>query len=59
MKICEQLKDCGGEKCPNRNCRNKGWYYIGIYGEVEQCEWCYLNPNSIYNTLTTSPSLSG
>ena len=42
----------GGETCPN--CDDVGWYAWPIqgslYGEVEQvqCEWCYVNANSIF-----------
>jgi len=33
-----------GEDCPQ--CPNQGWYFIGTYGEQEQCEWCWANPDS-------------
>jgi hypothetical protein len=46
----ERIIDSEPENCPD--CSNQGWYYIGIYGEQEQCEWCYTNPNSVFNQAT-------
>jgi hypothetical protein len=42
-----------GENCPN--CDNFGWYidcnYSSLPWEAEQvqCEFCWTNPNSVYN----------
>ena len=42
-----------GEKCPD--CDDVGWYAVNncssLPWEAEQvqCEWCYTNPNSIFN----------
>ena len=36
--------EAGGDDCPN--CPNQGWYYVGRHAEQEQCEWCWVNPNS-------------
>ena len=33
-----------GDDCPH--CPNQGWYYIGTHGDPEQCEWCWVNPDS-------------
>lgn len=44
-----------GEQCPN--CDNVGWYMISNYSslpweaEQVQCEFCYTNPNSIFNLM--------
>lgn len=32
------------DDCPH--CPNQGWYYIGTHGDQEQCEWCWVNPDS-------------
>lgn len=44
-----------GEDCPH--CNNQGWYevrdkYTGEPAQ-EQCEWCYTNPKSKFNTGET------
>jgi len=44
-------KETAYEDCPN--CPNQGWYYIGIHGEQEQCEWCNDNPNSKFRAAKT------
>ncbi len=42
-----------GDQCPN--CDNVGWYAVSncssLPWEAEQvqCEWCYTNPNSVFN----------
>lgn len=42
-----------GESCPN--CDNVGWYITNNHSfnpweaEQMQCEWCYTNPNSVFN----------
>jgi len=44
---CEPSPDPAGEDCPS--CPNQGWYYVGTYGEQEQCEWCCTNPESKFS----------
>ena len=39
--------------CPN--CNNEGWYVVqcnSLQPEQEQCEFCYTEENSIFNTIT-------
>ena len=40
-------KQVQGDDCPD--CPNQGWYYIGPYGEQEQCEWCWVNSDSKFS----------
>jgi len=49
------------EHCPNEDCGNQGWYgemtHQGwdedgddMWEPIQvQCEWCYTNPNSVFN----------
>ena len=39
------IKGSAGLQCPA--CDNVGWY-VGHYGEQEQCEFCYTVPDSIF-----------
>jgi len=67
MEQCEQLKTVCDElvsskKCPN--CDDVGWFMElrrTTFGEPEpeqrQCEFCYLDPKSRFNTLNTYNSL--
>lgn len=47
-----------GEQCPN--CDNVGWYIdsncssFPWEAEQVQCEFCYTNPNSIFNLMPHS-----
>jgi hypothetical protein len=38
-------------RCPN--CPDQGWYYrlIAIHPEPEQCQFCYSEPNSVFNRV--------
>lgn len=50
---CETKQETNLEDCPS--CDNVGWYGVSDWytGELEQeqCEFCYTNPNSIFNHL--------
>lgn len=52
-------KNSEPEKCPN--CDDVGWYPAGdVYSpHQEQCEFCYTNPNSIFNKRRNSESSEG
>ena len=43
-KCSTKAREARGDDCPN--CPNQGWYYVGRHAEQEQCEWCWVNPNS-------------
>ena len=47
----------GKAKCPN--CPDRGWYYVGIGVEPEQCEWCWTNPYSNFHLKKEAERLAG
>lgn len=45
--------------CPN--CPNQGWYAVGSNSdgwEQVQCEFCYTEPNSVFNSQNYIPDAS-
>lgn len=53
----EALEKIEGEKCPY--CPNTGMIYTAAFNPPEQCEFCYTNPNSVFNNLSSNSQATG
>ena len=45
--------------CPNSACNNTGAYPVMPDGDAEQCQFCYEEPDSVFNTINKLTAENG